>query len=120
MKRPYREGGRDMKKRLSRQELLEKYANVNERSVAWYRVNGKYPDRIHQSSSLGEYVVGDWSWNRNYPDRQEYIKPPKRLSPPGERDVEIRRLRGQGETLQAIGDKFGLTRERVRQIVSED
>ena len=32
------------------------------------------------------------------------------------RTLEIKKLRAAGQTLQAIGDKFGLTRERVRQI----
>ena len=37
-----------------------------------------------------------------------------------QRDIEIARLRlGEGLTLQAIGDKYGLTRERVRQIIAE-
>ena len=34
------------------------------------------------------------------------------------RNAEIVRLRADGWTLQKIGDKFGLTRERVRQIAS--
>jgi DNA-directed RNA polymerase sigma subunit (sigma70/sigma32) len=34
-----------------------------------------------------------------------------------DRDREIALARGKGETLQAIGYRFGLTRERVRQIV---
>lgn len=33
-----------------------------------------------------------------------------------ERNREIKRRRKMGETLQAIGDRFGLTKERVRQI----
>jgi len=34
-----------------------------------------------------------------------------------ERNQEIIRLRADGWTLQAIGDKYGLTRERIRQIL---
>jgi DNA-directed RNA polymerase sigma subunit (sigma70/sigma32) len=34
-----------------------------------------------------------------------------------DRDRDIAVARGKGETLQAIGYRFGLTRERVRQIV---
>ncbi len=33
------------------------------------------------------------------------------------RDKEIKKLRAKGLTLQAIGTAFGLTRERVRQIL---
>lgn len=39
--------------------------------------------------------------------------------PNPERDNEIVRLRKEGWTLQKIGDKFNLTRERVRQIMEE-
>lgn len=38
----------------------------------------------------------------------------------GLRNIEIARLRlVEGLTLQAIGDKYGLTRERVRQLIAE-
>lgn len=33
------------------------------------------------------------------------------------RNEDILRLRADGWTLQAIGDKYGITRERVRQII---
>ena len=36
------------------------------------------------------------------------------------RDAEIIRLRDNGLTLQEIGDRYGLTRERVRQIVERE
>ena len=35
------------------------------------------------------------------------------------RKLEIKKLRTSGQTLQAIGDKFGLTRERIRQILKK-
>jgi AraC-like DNA-binding protein len=34
------------------------------------------------------------------------------------RDLEIAKLRAQGETLQAIASRFGLSRERVRQVLA--
>lgn len=37
-----------------------------------------------------------------------------------ERNIKIKRLRSKNETLQAIADKFGITRERVRIIIKED
>lgn len=37
-----------------------------------------------------------------------------------ERNVKIKKMRSSGETLQAIGEKFAITRERVRVIVKED
>jgi len=39
----------------------------------------------------------------------------------GERNDEMRRLRyDENWTLQAIGDKYGITRERVRQICEKE
>lgn len=38
---------------------------------------------------------------------------------PKDRDEIIMKLRKEGKTLQAIGDIFGLTRERVRQILAK-
>lgn len=35
-----------------------------------------------------------------------------------EREREIRKARARGETLKAIGDKHGISRERVRQILA--
>jgi DNA-directed RNA polymerase sigma subunit (sigma70/sigma32) len=37
----------------------------------------------------------------------------------GTRHNQMQRLRQSGRTLQYIGDKFGLSRERVRQILVE-
>ena len=34
-----------------------------------------------------------------------------------QRNVEIIRLRGERYSLQAIGNKYGITRERVRQLL---
>src|SRR6185369_11704575 len=45
------------------------------------------------------------------PEHPVYVKP----SP--ERDAEIYALRQSGLTLQAIGDRFGLSREGVRRVV---
>lgn len=36
-----------------------------------------------------------------------------------DRDAAIRRMHGEGKTLQEIGDVFGLTRQRIYQIVTE-
>lgn len=36
-----------------------------------------------------------------------------------ERNHEIWKMRKMGYTLQEVGDQFGLTRERVRQIVTK-
>lgn len=44
--------------------------------VAWYRKNGKHPkERIKLDSNGCQYVVGDFSWNRNTTRPQEYIEP---------------------------------------------
>ncbi len=36
-----------------------------------------------------------------------------------ERDKQIRALRTQGETLRVIAERFGISHERVRQIVAD-
>src|SRR5688572_11553947 len=47
------------------------------RELAWYRKHGKYPDnRISQDDYGVEYVIGDFSWNRENPP--EFIE--KRMS----------------------------------------
>lgn len=46
--------------------------------VRWYRKHGKYPDHRIKREYRGqgqEYVVGDWSWNRNHPDHPETVEP---------------------------------------------
>jgi hypothetical protein len=40
--------------------------------VEWYKKNGKYQDRIVKDALGKEFVIGDWSWERNFPDRPEY------------------------------------------------
>jgi len=42
--------------------------------VEWYRQHGKHPDRITRNHTGTEYVIGDWSWNRQHPDRREMIE----------------------------------------------
>lgn len=47
-----------------------------EREVKWYRRHGRWPERICRDSQGNEYVVGDWSWNRNRltSEKEEYIE----------------------------------------------
>jgi hypothetical protein len=43
--------------------------------VAWYRKNGKHPDRICKDNEGVEFVAGDWAWNRqNDTSKREYIE----------------------------------------------
>ena len=44
------------------------------------------------------------------------IKPIKPIKP---RDLKIYELRKEGQTLQKIGNKFGLSRERIRQVLNK-
>jgi len=48
---------------------------------------------------------------------QAYVENDPEKTPACERERVIRKLRGEGCTLQDIGDVFGITRERVRQIL---
>jgi hypothetical protein len=43
--------------------------------VAWYRVNGRYPERIKTDANGQPFVIGDQSWNQNHPDKVEYFEP---------------------------------------------
>jgi hypothetical protein len=54
--------------------------SIAEREILWYRQHGKYPERITQSRRREFYVIGDFSWNRNYPDKSEVIEPRMRAA----------------------------------------
>ena len=46
--------------------------------LKWYRKNGKHKRRrIVEDANGNEYVIGDWSWNRNpaNKNRQEFVEP---------------------------------------------
>ncbi len=57
--------------------MSKEHDEVCEREVAWYRKHGKYIERIVRefSGQGAEFVVGDWSWSRNHPDKPEIIEP---------------------------------------------
>jgi hypothetical protein len=42
--------------------------------LAWYRANGKHPERIIKDTHGNEYVIGDWGWHRKHPDLPEFIE----------------------------------------------
>ena len=44
------------------------------REFEWAKSHG-YDHRIRIDSSGKAFVIGDWSWNRNNPDRLECIEP---------------------------------------------
>ena len=49
--------------------------DIQRREVGWYHRFGKYPnERIRKDGNGNEYVIGDWSWSRNYPDKDETIE----------------------------------------------
>ena len=43
--------------------------------VKWYKENGRYPERIVKPKIGGEYVIGDFSWNRKHKNKPEFIEP---------------------------------------------
>lgn len=49
------------------------YSELCAFQVRWYRRVGRHQDRVRRDSHGVEYVVGDWSWNRLYPQRPEFI-----------------------------------------------
>jgi hypothetical protein len=48
--------------------------------IRWYRQNGKYSERIARDGHGQLYLIGDWSWNRNYPEKAETVEPLIRLA----------------------------------------
>jgi hypothetical protein len=65
-------GRREVRPRIP---VSESYREHCAYEVAWYQIHGKFSDRITQDSQGVEYVIGDWSWNRHNPDRNEMIEP---------------------------------------------
>lgn len=47
---------------------------IQKREVRWYRNFGKYPSRIALDGTGKEYVIGDWSWNRNHRNMHELVE----------------------------------------------
>lgn len=64
-------------------------------------------DALAQSRIDTLNTVAGWEWG---PLRPGPV-------PDQARDAEIRHLRAQGVSLQQIGDRFGLSRQRIHQIV---
>jgi len=73
--------------------------------VSYLRTRYKHNKLSEEKIAALEALPG-WKWSlQPGPQRDE------------ERDEEILRLREEGNTLQAIGDRFGLSRQRVHQII---
>ena len=49
-------------------------SEVRVAEIRWYNKHGKHPDRIVLDTSSIPYVIGDWSWNRLRPDREEFVE----------------------------------------------
>lgn len=45
-----------------------------QREVDWYSRYGRFADRITKTSCGCPFVIGDWSWNSNHRDRQEFVE----------------------------------------------
>jgi hypothetical protein len=48
--------------------------NVQQAEVEWYEKHGLHSDRIVRDSTGQRYVIGDSSWNRKHPGRQESVE----------------------------------------------
>ena len=50
--------------------------SIRNDELLWYRSHGHYPNiRITKNSEGSIYVIGDFSWNKNNPQKQEFIEP---------------------------------------------
>lgn len=110
--------------------------NVREQELTWYRHFGRFPSQRIVKDVNGEpYVIGDRSWNTPFrpheviePRMREYCgEPPARkpyISAITEeqklRNALITQMRERRHTLEEIGQRFGISRERVRQICEKD
>lgn len=54
--------------------MVSDYQKMRSDEVIEYRESGKYPRRITTDINGNEYVVGDWSWNIQNPNSEEYIE----------------------------------------------
>lgn len=64
--------------KLTAKELKEKlilHLKLYRAEVDWYRRYGKHGEsRIRQNRDGVNYVIGDWSWNRLYPEKLEFVE----------------------------------------------
>lgn len=50
------------------------YVGICNADVRWYLQHGRYGvGRIRTDRDGVQYVIGDWSWNRLYPNHLEFI-----------------------------------------------
>jgi ribosomal protein S18 acetylase RimI-like enzyme len=81
--------------------------------VAKYRQFGKYPKERIRTNNFGyEYVVGDATWNRKNPQRQEFLfdlgdpNAPERPSQPIEPEPKIEPAQAVPSRSLKVGDRF--------------
>ena len=97
--------------------------NVSPGAVSNWRRRGSWPDGFPEPAAQ---VRGAPLWTPRVVEAYVKKNPPGERHPrtrhpnPAKRDREIRRLRAKGETLAAIGERYGLSRQRVQQIVTLD
>ena len=63
-------------------------ADIAQLEVAWYIRHGRYFSRLYVDGKGYPYVIGDWSWSRNYPGKPEIIEPLMREAVERSREVE--------------------------------
>lgn len=56
---------------LTAKELMQ-------RETEWYQIHGQHMKRLVRDSEGVWYPIGDWSWNRENPEKPEYIEPAMR------------------------------------------
>ncbi|MCC7546357.1 MAG: hypothetical protein IT532_01190 [Burkholderiales bacterium] len=55
--------------------MKESTVKLMQDEVFWYLKNGKHGlQRIGTDTYGYRYLIGDWSWNRKHPDKEEHIE----------------------------------------------
>jgi len=123
---------RDLEQRLGRQPTLEELAKAVElpvqrvqwiMRVSWQPLSLESPVGDEEDSELGQFIEDEFSPTPMQSAYQSMLKEKLEeiLSTLTPREARVLRLRfglddGTAYTLEEVGQKFGLTRERIRQI----
>jgi DNA-binding CsgD family transcriptional regulator len=106
----------ELRKQLGRR-TKHFYSNDQRQEIVSLRKQGYVIRAIAEKLDLNERCVNHACKHAGLGGTIGHLgRKPMGTSPFSERNGEMRDLRGQGLTLQQIGDKYGITRERVRQL----
>lgn len=92
------------------------YSKEQQREIVSLRLQGYVIRAIAEAMDIDENCVKYACDNAGITGVIGHLGRKSQVSPLHDRNEKIRELRGQGLTLQQLGDQYGITRERVRQL----